>query len=791
MPTAPQADATSRRDATARRDKELRLALVLYGGVSLAIYMHGTTKEIHRLVRASQRLGEDEGGLTPSERVYRDLLEDKAEQEGVTTRVVVDIVAGTSAGGINGIYLAKALAHDLSQDALRDLWLERGDVDQLVRGWKQLPWKVRLLWVVPTLFRKPALDGDRMSLWLFDALQGMDAGRRGGNGRSLMPPGHRLRLFVTATDFYGYERQLMIKDPPMILDRRHRHVLQFRYEDGRTDFGDDDLSNAALAYAARATSCFPGAFPPVSPEAFQGYLRRLKGLRVDLSALEERPRLFRHYPLARARSYRRPFVDGGVLDNRPFEHAVAAIRQQPAGLEVERRLLYLEPDPKTPGRGPTQTETTPEPSPIATILSTVAGLPRTEPILDEILAVNERNEQVEAVQHVIRTSWSRVSELVEAELPDLASPPENPDDSDLKAWQGNVHQLAVDETGLAYTTYVRAKTSGVVDGWASTICRLLRFPHDCNQAAFVRAAVRTWAAQAGLFQEQEPRPTKTQLDFLRTFDLDYGQRRLRFVIAGLSWWYDPDTEDFPLPDRREIDAGKARLYEAVEALGAAKRGQDLPAKLARQVGEIFGEAALEDHLYGDGPRIDRFLEDARERLGELMQMFTAHLEERFSGFARGIYEDVRRLTADWHPEARRRLLLRYLSFPVWDAMLFPLESLSGIGERDRVDVVRLSPLDVELIPAPDRPKLEGVRHHHFGAFFSRPGREKDYLWGRLDGAERLIGLLVGDAPEREAWCRRAFAAILEEEAGLREAGELVRHVRRTLEMSSPSAPEAG
>ncbi len=32
--------------------KELRLGLVCYGGVSLAIYMHGVTKELHKLVVA-------------------------------------------------------------------------------------------------------------------------------------------------------------------------------------------------------------------------------------------------------------------------------------------------------------------------------------------------------------------------------------------------------------------------------------------------------------------------------------------------------------------------------------------------------------------------------------------------------------------------------------------------------------------------------------------------------------------------------------------------------------------
>jgi hypothetical protein len=38
----------------------------------------------------------------------------------VRTRVVVDAIASTSAGGINGVYLAKALAHNRSQDPLRD-----------------------------------------------------------------------------------------------------------------------------------------------------------------------------------------------------------------------------------------------------------------------------------------------------------------------------------------------------------------------------------------------------------------------------------------------------------------------------------------------------------------------------------------------------------------------------------------------------------------------------------------------------------------------------------------------
>jgi hypothetical protein len=108
----------------ALREKELRIALVCFGGVSLAIYMHGISKEILKLVRASsalhrisdrnQRLaasfadGVDESDTEyDTEEFYFNLLRDIGRHTEL--RVVVDIVAGASAGGINGAMLARAI----------------------------------------------------------------------------------------------------------------------------------------------------------------------------------------------------------------------------------------------------------------------------------------------------------------------------------------------------------------------------------------------------------------------------------------------------------------------------------------------------------------------------------------------------------------------------------------------------------------------------------------------------------------------------------------------------------
>ena len=100
--------------------KELRLAVVIYGGASLAIYMHGVTKELLKLIRASKVLHE-----MGRERAQKLQYHDSADHREMDTeavyfellkkinlqchfRVVIDVIAGASAGAINGVMLGKA-----------------------------------------------------------------------------------------------------------------------------------------------------------------------------------------------------------------------------------------------------------------------------------------------------------------------------------------------------------------------------------------------------------------------------------------------------------------------------------------------------------------------------------------------------------------------------------------------------------------------------------------------------------------------------------------------------------
>src|SRR3954466_14566553 len=93
-------------EATSWRSREVRLGLVMYGGVSLAIYINGVAHEFFRAVRGRG--------------IYR-LIKALTDSD-----IVVDIISGTSAGGVNGVFLAYALCNNREFADTGAIWREHG-----------------------------------------------------------------------------------------------------------------------------------------------------------------------------------------------------------------------------------------------------------------------------------------------------------------------------------------------------------------------------------------------------------------------------------------------------------------------------------------------------------------------------------------------------------------------------------------------------------------------------------------------------------------------------------------
>ena len=755
------------------REKELRFALICYGGISLAVYMHGITKEVWRLSAASRAFHEG-AAQVGSGRVYGELLAAITERSGVKLRVLADIVAGASAGGINGIFLARAIAGGHSLDPLTELWLKDADVDSLldpdarplsaatkfwavpIAGWAmkrrgnvidrtvgetaQGEVRAKLSRFVRARWFEPPFGGETFSGLLLDAFDAMDAGPK---GPALVPAGQPVDLFVSVTDFAGHSAPLSLNSPPRVTEQEHRLMLHFR-QDARADKSlDDDVPG--LVAAARATASFPGAFPPFTLRELDRVLhaRRIAWPARDAFLRTQLPAGGEADPADRV------LIDGSVLANAPFRPAIAALKQRPARREVDRRFVYIDPKPDyrsisfgKPGEaadGGAGDGDAKLPGFLSTILGALSEIPREQPIRDSVEAIEAMSRRIRRMQHIVDAMKIEVEEQVAA-LFGTTFFLDTPTPARLDKWRAKAQEQAAARAGFAYAPYGHLKLSAVVEELVGIVDRLAPPEGDIHRSNR-RDALWTEIRSRGLDRISGKRGAGASNDavtFFRYHDLGFRIRRLRFLARELDASVEAkrDTRDPACEDMRGAIYTALGLYLEREG-DSWFSGLDVPAD-ATPAEWIDAIAARRDLVAVD-TEADVLIADALAMMPK---------------------------------DDRRTLLLAYLGYPFYDIATLPLLQGEGFDEFDPIKIDRISPSDATAIRTGGAAAmLKGVEFNSFGAFFSRAYRENDYLWGRLHGADRLIDIVASSvtgeralpAEDLAAIKRRAFHAILDEE----------------------------
>lgn len=300
-------------------DRELRIAVTMNGGVSLAVYIGGVAHELDRFTRQA-------GG-------YFELL----QKFGYTaTPPVIDIITGTSAGGINAAALALAQANaegDLGM--LKELWIHHGQIGDLLRE----PFQ-----------RGPAslLKGDDYFYpQIRRAFQRLTKNYVRAMDRGASDQVRPVDLTIPATLLTPVELELSDYLGTAVVQPQHAGLFQFRggtadpgSDDGPTDmFSPRCIANGtgetveALALAARASAGFPAAFEPT-----------FIPVRRNANPADGRPNMAAYADWAdfdRADDLSRFAVDGGVLANTPTRPALDGIRRREVTNTMVRRLLIL------------------------------------------------------------------------------------------------------------------------------------------------------------------------------------------------------------------------------------------------------------------------------------------------------------------------------------------------------------------------------------------------------------------------------------------------------------------
>lgn len=803
------------------KEKELRLALVCYGGVSLAIYEHGITKEFLKLVRASKAYHQGDGstdrqsdaytfrstaGDSPdysTEDVYFDVL--KAIGPELDLRVIVDVIAGSSAGGINGVVLARALAHNLSLSPLTSVWLQEADMTRLLapeakaRAWSK--WYFRpivpaVLWglghegfmpqapdkemrrtlsvFLRSRWFKPPLDGRRMTNLLLDGLSAMEGA--GMDGGSLLPIDQRLDLLVTCTDYHGSERSIFIHDPPSVREREHRHMFRFSFERPQTGAApnDFDLDNVpSLAFAARATASYPGAFPPVQlsemdsvlAERGQTWPRRDRLLDIN----------FRHYRECGMSPEDALLFDGSTLNNKPIFAAIEAIRTHRAFREVDRRLVYIDPRPMVD-----EAFTVRAPGFFDILRGALSDLPRHEPIYQELAEVDEFNAKVRRARAAIAAARPHVTALVDKATLGRLHRKVRP--QDLRRWRLTEGNLLA-RTGLVYNTWIRLMLLEAIDFIADLVSDVCGHPRGSPPARWVKDVITAWSDRAGIYADSYVMPwgvsKEADLPPFATFIVNYGvkyrRRRLTFVIQAINSLYVRIGEpQFAGVSSGALDALKQEVYRCLEDLRAYDDVGILSAELAKDICALFDHPRGAEPPSAEAPAAQDFAAQQRgaidgilERIGRECDL--VRLNERVDAVL------ASPAVSQLGPNAQREVLTAYLGFNFWDVILLPMVgSLSlDVGTLQEILVDRISPEDAVTLALPaGSPVLLGGSIGGFGGFFSRAVRENDYLWGRLHAIDRLLDILASTvAPHAEgkpidmkSFKKRAFEIVLQKEA---------------------------
>ncbi|WP_017976418.1 patatin-like protein [Actinopolyspora halophila] len=758
----------SSHESNSRSSRQLRLALALRGGASMAVWIGGAVAETDRLRRWVSHEQERESG--PRSRHPWAALAELAGYDSVE----LDVLAGTSAGGLNATLLATSLVYGMPFGVMRRAWIRLADLEAMARPVPR-PWESR---------PESLLEGDGYFRAELNELLAEGIGN--GSDEEAV---RRVELLLTATLLDPVSERHFDAAGTEFDKARRQAMFRFRHR-GRpgeplSDFGSAERpadTARLLAQAARTTSSFPFAFEPaVFRSTARDGTERANG-QPTADSPSGAPNMYGKFSeTTRSDGARFRAMDGGVLDNIPVTAAVEAIRQVEADTPTERWLLYLNPEP-TP-KEPSERTAGFARAVTATALRAKLGQ---ESLLTDIEAIEEHNRRAreasgrrEAVFTELAETprperWGWLSARMSAVRVEHA-------ERFAEARAESVYELLTAPKDTAGTPLLSPLPKQPLLDWPGTACTGLRerLVHHHRGEAFRRPAEVFGDSDTLLAAVDECLRWTRELEAhcalpTERFGVLKGSLyRLRAVFETLEgyaarcWVHAARTE--PVFVRAELDGWiecvwqrRYRLQHALpspmgalldpllDSVPAAEPGfgtvfqrrlADFAAELASVVESPGFEAADSDtgvDPVAEGWAVlDRIagkvLEaTSEEGLADLDRVTRAFLETASDGDA-----------------ARLLRALVVIGVPLG----------VGDGDESRVLLHRLagdqsSPLPFTAlrdgngrIPVPD--KVRGSGMGNFAAFLSAKWRANDWMWGRLDAVASIVEMLI--EPGRLRW----------------------------------------
>jgi patatin-related protein len=755
--------------------REMQLGLVVYGGISLAIYTHGVCQEFYHAVRGRG--------------IYK-LVKALTDAD-----LVVDVISGSSAGGINGILLAYAIANSNEREVV--------DYSLFAKVWRNSGDLLKLL-------QKPNLFKDRLAT----SSNGPNFYQRGllattveaieyklpRSPQEWFSSTKELDLAVAGTDYLGKVDRTLDENPLNLRAKDHRTTFRLKHRQGRKEpfnpyFNDPGVPRSptdtfqALVKLCQITAGTPTIFPLVEVD-----LHDRQNL-VDRQ-LVTWGKLSKHYSpeLPLDRSDKLYFLDGGLLDNEPLTCLMKESYYRLPSRPSQRKLFYVDPNPEhlhdRLQLGNKKTSRT------GKILQAAAlSIPIHQSIANNLRAIHEHNHKVRRYQTSIdraevaldsqqqiessdRTQSQiylrgRLFDFRDRNLPLLLH-------ADLG--QNNQYSVVLDKIERILTTkfgnsqdrhhhykLLERFESQIIDldveyslrqhfYLIDRISDLLETELEIDTYDRLQYLSRQLSCNIKLLEVIRASIELLLTDrsvsnyFYYLINQEGNERRLRalvyelifrlhrFLLNGTKFQtFVPNEESrltletipvyfwMDLPELATLNDYPGTQRKPARWLSQTKISS-IFAQFKQRIAELQQSTNLHPIIWAD-----RELEYDNER----NQSFPSILKQ-ISLAAEGIIEKLGDRYSD-------RLLKQWHTFEFIDRELYPFEYLTNLHEKETIDPICISPDNAQLGIGNGKntqEKLGSDKLYNIGGFFKKSWRSNDLLWGRLDGLNRILEGIV-------------------------------------------------
>ncbi|WP_166981513.1 DUF3376 domain-containing protein [Paramicrobacterium fandaimingii] len=726
----------------------LRVALALRGGVSLAVWIGGAVAELDvaRRVRIRQTSGGWDAFYTPPSGSTPPALDtpeiERAREYGrllaaaAFDSIEIDVIAGASAGGLNAVVYAVAQRAGASVNPLLETWQDAADIRQLLQppGFSRVDSLLR-----GDYYFWPRVTRALHDLYDDDLIPHNDIHRSGS-----------VSIDLAATIIDSADRSV----PGARDSRGYFHFVGSDSAEGAdrgrgipSDIGDGtDL--ARLAYAARSTSSYPGAFEPAL--IFSSTKNPSEKPEGDATHIDMSYAFSGHRP-----TWNHPFrvIDGSILDEVPIDQAFRAARRSASATSSSRLMLYLDPSPPAPSPRTIRPTRYGPPEPPHGPLSVLRRFADRQSRILNVLrfgggSADDREPGAEEIAHIERFRLALLREQARGDA--------------YAAAQTTAHF----DGDAARRAYVRYRASADVQFLSTVTADPSAWQNSANIDS--RSVWRTWdgahredlehAARERYSQATEHAGPSTVIDAI-TFG---PQGVLDAALCGLTWvraleQLPPDT----LNRGTSIAEIRVSLYRILGSATDARDATVVDVLDAARSGSHPAARAIETWITAQGSTNLSALWSELNTVVCLLREISpgvdsgeAWAHSPFSVFPTrnaGAHDLAPFLAPRGIPEPISSLTFERLTADEPPAHGEQFQVLVRRRQRRRARIaLSLDPADVtdeslaRLFTGPTlgaEDKLSGSLLFNFGGFLSRTWRANDWWWGRLDSSAAIVRIL--------------------------------------------------